>query len=205
MGLKNILEKIDSDARAEASRIESQAKEQAQAILKAAEEKGRSLAAEIAEKARARAEEQARRVITLAGLDARRRGLDVKQRLVMQAFDEAASRLARIPDEEYRSLIRRMLLDSVKTGDEEVIMSPGDLSRITPSFISGVNKELAASGRKGNLKISESTREMLGGFILVQGKVESNNTFDVALRLKRDDLEPEVAGVLFGEAGGSQG
>ncbi|MGE5484601.1 MAG: V-type ATP synthase subunit E [Ignavibacteriales bacterium] len=205
MGLDKILEKVDSDARAEAARIEAQAKEQAQAMLRTAEEKGKALAAEIAEKARIQAEEQAKRITTLAGLDARRQGLDAKQRLVEQAFHEAESRLAGIPDAEYCDLIRKMLLDAVKTGDEEIILSKKDLSRITPSFIAEVNRQLAASGRNGALKISGSTREMLGGFVLVDGKVESNNTFDVALRLKRDDLEPEVAGVLFGEAGGSQG
>ncbi len=205
MGLDKILEKVHSDARAEAARIDAQAKEQVQAMMRAAEEKGRALAAEIAEKAGAQAEEQAKRVITLAGLDARRRGLDAKQRLIKQAFDRAESRLAAIPDEEYCALIRKMLLRTVKTGDEEIIISNRDASRITPSFIAEVNAALAASGRKGNLRLSPTTREMLGGFVLAEGRVESNNTFDVALRLHRDDLEPEVARVLFGEAGGSQG
>lgn len=203
MGLDKILEKVDSDARAEAERIEAQAKQQAQAILKAAEQKGQALAAEIAAKAMSQAEEQARRIITLAGLDARRRGLDAKQGLIEQAFDEAESRLAGMPDREYCDLIRRMLLGAVKNGDEEVVLSKRDLTRITPSLIAEVNEALVASGRKGAIKISGSTREMLGGFVLVDGKVESNNTFDVALRLKRDDLEPEIAGVLFGETGGS--
>ncbi|MCR4397658.1 MAG: V-type proton ATPase subunit E [Firmicutes bacterium] len=199
MGLDAIIGKIEADSAAEAARIEADAAEEAQAILRRAEERGRALAAEIVRRAQAAAEEQARRLITLAGLDARRRDLEIRQELVASAFERAAERLRDIQDGEYLPLIRKMLLQAAKTGDEEVILSPRDKARLTGSFIAAINEDLAASGRKGNLRISEETRPMLGGFILVEGKIESNNTFDVALRLRREDLEPEVAAVLFGE------
>lgn len=204
MGLDSILSKIESDASTEISRIESGSREQVLEITRAAESRGKTLAMDIARTARAAAEEQAKRVLTLAGLDARRHDLEVKQRLVAKAFEEAASRLQGVPDGEYQALVREMLLGAVKTGGEEVIVSPRDRSRLAPC-ISEANKQRVASGKKGNLKMASSTRDMLGGFILVEGKVETNNTFDVALRLKRDELEPEVAAVLFGESSGAQG
>ncbi|NPV69727.1 MAG: V-type ATP synthase subunit E [Firmicutes bacterium] len=205
MGLDNILSKIESDARAEAGRIESEAAKQAREILEAAEARGKALAAGILNVARTAAEEQRKRLLTLAGLDARRHDLDVKQGFIRKAFEQAEALLAGIPDEEYRPMIKKMLLEAVKTGDEEVIISEKDRSRITPSLISEVNRDLASSGREGNLRISPVTREMLGGFILVDGNIETNSSFDVALRLKRDDLEPEVAAILFGESAGPRG
>lgn len=197
MGLENILSKIESDARAEAGRIESEALRQAREMLEAAEARGRALAAGIMDAARTAAEEQRKRLLTLAGLDARKQDLDAKQRCIRMAFEQAEALLASIPDDQYRSLIERALLESVKTGNEEVVISEKDRDRITPSFLSEVNAKLAASGRKGNLRISPVTREMLGGFILVEGNIETNNSFDVALRLMRDDLEPQVASILF--------
>jgi V/A-type H+-transporting ATPase subunit E len=62
-----------------------------------------------------------------------------------------------------------------------------------------VNDALRAAGKSGNLRLSDETRRFSGGVVLVGKNVELNCTFDSTLKLIRDDIEPEVAAILFGQ------
>ena len=50
----------------------------------------------------------------------------------------------------------------------------------------------------GLLTLSEETRPIRGGFILVDGPVEVNCSFESMLRLQREKLEKPAADLLFG-------
>ena len=47
------------------------------------------------------------------------------------------------------------------------------------------------------LTLSEQTREIKGGFIMVDGDVEINCAFETLVRLQREQMEKKVANVLF--------
>ena len=47
------------------------------------------------------------------------------------------------------------------------------------------------------LTLSQETREMDGGLILREGNVEINCAFETQLRLLRESMAAEVAGILF--------
>ena len=49
----------------------------------------------------------------------------------------------------------------------------------------------------GMLTLSEETRPMKGGFVLVDDDVEVNCAFETLVRLQREKLERDVARVLF--------
>ena len=49
------------------------------------------------------------------------------------------------------------------------------------------------------LTLSEETRPIRGGFVMVDGDVEINCAFETLIQLQREKLEREVARVLFGE------
>ena len=49
----------------------------------------------------------------------------------------------------------------------------------------------------GMLTLSEETRDIRGGFIMVDGDVEINCAFETLVRLQREKLEKKVADVLF--------
>ena len=55
----------------------------------------------------------------------------------------------------------------------------------------------AMSAGAASLTLSETTRTMRGGFILVDGPVETNCSFESLVRLQKDQLELEVADILF--------
>lgn len=56
---------------------------------------------------------------------------------------------------------------------------------------------LVGAGNGGGLTLSEETRTMPGGFIMVDQDVEINCNFDTLVRLQRSNLELEVANLLF--------
>ena len=49
----------------------------------------------------------------------------------------------------------------------------------------------------GLLTLSEETRNIRGGFILVDGDVEVNCAFETLVRLQREKLERRAAEILF--------
>ena len=51
--------------------------------------------------------------------------------------------------------------------------------------------------KKGELKLSNETRDIKGGFILEKNGIEVNNTFEALVNSLKEDLEYEVANVLF--------
>ena len=101
-----------------------------------------------------------------------------------------------MPDEEYRALIKKLLLDTVETGDEEVVVDTNE-GRIDREFIKKINSELA-SGKKGDLRLSDQKQDIGAGFILKRGKIKTNVSMEVLLGQARKELEIELAKELFG-------
>ena len=90
-----------------------------------------------------------------------------------------------------------MLVSSIETGDEEVLLSDSGKSKISGDFIEVVNRALVQAGKKGNVKLSDAAANIKGGFILKSQGTEINNSFEALLRMYRDDIEPKVAQILF--------
>ena len=202
-GAEKIVERILADARQQAEAIVAEAKEKAAGILAQGEKEAERSRQEILERARTTAEERRRRIVTIAELEGRKALLAAKEALLEEAFTTALQELQQLDVPTYQRIIRSLLLASVETGSEEVVVSPADKDRVTPAFIEKINKELRNQGRKGNLTLVMENRPLEGGFILRSGGVDINNSFAAILKMQRDELEPEVAAILFpGEEGG---
>ena len=67
---------------------------------------------------------------------------------------------------------------------------------MSKEVVAEINAELKAKGLKGEIKISETIGSFRGGFI-EKGGVEINNTFESLVDSLKDQLEFEVAKVLF--------
>ena len=63
----------------------------------------------------------------------------------------------------------------------------------------GIFQEICAQLPGGKLTLSEETRPLKGGFILSDGKVEVNCSFDTLVRLQKTETAGEVAKRLFSE------
>lgn len=189
------------------NKILSQAKAEAQSILDEAnariESQKAKLRAELAEydkqtaaKAASAAEEKQRQMLASARMENARALLAAKTELLDEVFGKAQERIVQLPDEQYTSLMARLMQQAVQTGDEEVIIGKNE-RRIDDVFIKQVNRQLG-TGFKGNLRLSGQRADIAGGFILARGKMRMNVSVEVLVGQLRETMETELAAKLFG-------
>lgn len=192
-GKDAIINKIMSDADSQAEEILAQAKAKAEAQVKKALDESEALQADAAKKAEDAGSELITRRLTVAGLDVKKQMLAVKKELIDASFAKAESVLAGLEDDDYLKLISAMLAKSASDGDT-VIVSANDKSRITADFIKKQSKKLGIS-----LTLGKEYGDFDGGIILTGGGVDKNLTLEVELKLLYDEIQADVAAILFKE------
>jgi V/A-type H+-transporting ATPase subunit E len=203
MNAEQVVDKILAQARADAEGIIGEAK------AKAASQQAQT-DAELAEfdkqtqaMAQAAAEDKLRRMLAGARMAHAKQTLAVKSNLLQEVFDKALQRLNTLPDEAYLELMKKLMIRSVETGDEEVIVGKNE-TRLNEEFIKKVNRDLG-TGFKGNLRLSPQRADIAGGFLLSRGRVQMNVSTEVLISQVRESMEMELGGELFGEAASKQG
>jgi len=195
MEAQNVIDKILADAKAEAGRIKKEAEdkeaaEQAKLADQLKEYKNQTQI--LADRA---GKDEKSHILAAARMEIAGESLSEKIKILDEVFSRARHQLLNLPDQEYRRLITKLLLDAVQTGNEEVIVDKNE-NRIDRQFIDVVNQQLGSSA-KGNLKLSDEKRDIEGGFILRSGRIKTNVSFDVLLNRARNELEIELAKDLF--------
>lgn len=195
MGTEEVVEKILADARAEAEKIKKQADEKLAGEkakfdeqLKEHKEKTKALADKLAKDKRLH-------LLAAERMNIAKEQLAEKNKILDEVFDQAKQQLQSLPDEQYRRLIANLMIETVETGDEEVIIDSQE-KRIDADLIDQVNNKLG-SDRKGNLKLADEKMPVGAGFILRRGKVKTNVSINVLLSRTRNELEIDLAKDLF--------
>lgn len=191
-------EKILEEARQQAETIVRHAENEAADILNAAKAEAGEKEQLATEKAQREAEERKKRLLASADLEGRKQVLQVKQDLIDEAFAKAIDKMGSLPAQQYVKIIASMVVEAVSSGTEEIILSKKDKDTFGTDIIKAVNSSLSEKGIKNAVKLSEITKDIKGGFILRSGDIEINNSFDAIIKMRRDELEPEVVSVLFG-------
>jgi V/A-type H+-transporting ATPase subunit E len=190
-----VVEKILADAKAEAGKIKKQAEDKdaaEQAKLTEQLEEYKKQTELLAKKA---GEDEKSHVLAAARMDIAKQFLAEKRKILDEVFEQAHQQLQNLPDEEYRALIKKLIIDAVETGDEEVVIDTNE-NRIDHEFIKQINRE-PGSGKKGDLKLSDQKQDIGAGFILKRGKIKTNVSIGVLLDQARKELEIELAKELF--------
>jgi len=193
MEAKQVVEKILSDAQADAEKIK-----------KEADEKETSEQAELAEQldeyekqtevlAQKSGEERKMRLLAAARMEIAKDFLGEKRKILDEVFEQAKIQFTNLPDEEYRNVMAQLMKKATESGDEEVIIDKKE-KRLNDKLINQVNQQL---GNKGNLKLSEEKGNLGAGFILKRGKIKNNVSLQVLLEQARKELEIELAKELF--------
>jgi len=195
MEAEQVVEKILADAKAEAEKIkkEAQGKEAAeQAKLSEQLDKYRKQTELLAKKA---GEDEKSHILAAARMDIAKEYLAEKRKILDEVFEQARRQLQNLPDEGYRALIKKLILDASETGDEEVVVDTNE-NRINQEFIKQINRELGP-GCKGNLRLSDQRQDLGAGFILKRGKIKTNVSLEVLLDRARKELEIDLAKEMF--------
>ncbi|MEG1002559.1 V-type ATP synthase subunit E [Clostridium sp.] len=195
--VNNLTSKILSDAEERKASILKEANEEKAKIVSKKEAIAQSEEATMVEKAKSEAKTAKERVVSGAELKARNEKLTAKQAIIDKIFKDSIEELCKMSDEDMKNFIKNKIVNADIIGDETILLNEKGSKLVNGELLKEINSELSAKGKKGELTISKEIRDFKGGFILEKGGIEINNTFEDLVNSERDDLEFEVAKVLF--------
>lgn len=194
-GIDKIIDRISGDAQREIDDVLAKARAEAEKITAQYQAQAKAEADDILARGQKAAVERGERLASVAQLECRKEVLAAKQEVIDEAFRLALKKLTQLPQEEYVALLSDLAVKAAAKGTEKLIFSVADRARVGKAVVVAANQKL---GDRGQLTLSQETRPMQGGFILSDGAVEVNCTFQTLVRLQRETLSTQVAGVLFG-------
>jgi V/A-type H+-transporting ATPase subunit E len=197
MTIKDINNKIISDARFQAEKIITQAEDNATNIVKKGEKEADNSGSLILYKNKQEASLKKSKILTEAILEAKKTILLEKQKIIEDIFNKALEIILKLNDKEYHDFIRKLILDNIEIGDETVFIGSSDKRKISESFIEDINKELKSEGEKGALKLSTSYLPIKGGVIIGSSKIRKNISLELLLKDVREESEMQISNILF--------
>ena len=225
-GIEKIIDRISGDAQAEIDAVLEQARAEAAQITAKYEAQAKAEAEEIRTRGAAAAAEREERLASVAQLECRKAELTAKQEVIEETFALALQKLLSLPEEQYVELLADLAVKASVSGRESLIFSAADRERVGKKVVDAANRKLgktvapdlpdeladtkvgalldkvadmASAFINGDdmLTLSEDTRAINGGFILSDGAVEVNCSFDTLVRLQKAEITGEVTRVLF--------
>ncbi len=224
-GIEKITAKIAQDAQAEIAKLAAETDEKVKAIQTNAAAQAQEEANEIVERGRNAAGERLQRLQSAAQMERRKLELAAKQEILDEAFALALNKLCTLPEKEYVALLTKLALEASTSGKERLIFSQKDRAAVGKQVVTAANEALVkerspalpeevTKSKVGafvdklvhnttavvtgtGLTLSEETRDIQGGFVMVDGDVEINCAFETLVRLQREQMEKKVADELF--------
>jgi len=118
--------------------------------------------------------------------------LSAKQESINKSFVEAHNKLTQLPEEKYINFIIDEIMKS-SFNEGELILNEKDKKNIGEKIVSLVSEKL----KTNKIVLSDKTIHASGGFVLKNGNIEINSTFETILSSVKDELTYEVANVIF--------
>lgn len=196
-GIDNLKNRLIKDSQAEADAIFKESKEKAERIIEDGKVKSKKLIEDSRFKAEKEAASEYERIITKARLDSRNEMITARQEAIDNIFDKAKDYIVSMDSADYTNFIEKLILNNIDMGNEEIIFSESDLKKLDKELLDRVNKKLCEQGKTGDIKISSEKRNIGPGFILKNGRIEINCTIELQLKLLRENIEGEIASIIF--------
>ncbi|MBC7088449.1 MAG: hypothetical protein H5T96_08285 [Tissierellales bacterium] len=180
--LENLTQRIIEDAKKEAEEIRKEADEKSKNIIGSKVSLAQNEAKKIIDKSKQEAVLIKERAISAAKLKSRDQELEAKQYILDRAFEKAKQQLKNLDDQSFEKLLSEALKDIKEDSSVTVIISE-DKKNLVPKFNKNLNVEI------------DNTID--GGFIIKEDNVYYNFTFDAMINGLREELETEIASILF--------
>ncbi len=177
--LSKLTDRILDEAKVQANQILEDARVKADKINQNSKKQAEQRYEDIVEKGRLEAENLRERLKSNAKLRARDNELKVKQEAIQKVFESALEDMKNIGDDELISYIEK----NAAFSDESVLIVPQ-------------GKVNVVRDRLPQAKVSDE-RFASSGFIEISGGIEKNFTFDTQIDYIKDELQGEIAKVLF--------
>ena len=190
--VKNMTSKILKDAEAGKENILAAAEEEKNKIISKKVSSANEIAQEILEKAEVEAKSKKERVISSAKLKVRNNKLAAKQEIIDEVFEKSIDKLTKLSKEDFLNFVKNAISSMNLSGKQTLILNEEGLKFVDEAFIDELNKNVDAQ-----IILGETAGNFKGGFILENNGIEINSTFEALVSSLRDELEFEVAQVLF--------
>jgi vacuolar-type H+-ATPase subunit E/Vma4 len=190
MAIGDIVEKIRTDAEAEAAQAVEAAEAEAERVIAEATARAEVAALRTLERARSLARTDAETLLANARLHARDAGLVARLGLVAEALVAAEEALVALPDAEYAALIARGVAEAA-TGRETLLVADADAERLRTTLPAA----LAAAGV--SLPLGTEPADAEHGVVLAGGGVRVEVSPAAFVAARRDELIAEADRLLF--------
>ena len=192
MSIEKITSKIISEAQELRDKTLSEAAAQSDAVLAEARKK----AEDMVEDSRKRGAEEKEKIISrrksVADIDCRKVFLAKKQELIGQCFDRAVDDIIAMDKDRYTELLTALGTNSGMTGGQ-LIFNENERAAIGQKVVDALNSRIEG----GSFRLSEETRPLRGGYMLMCGQTFINNTIEALVEEARPELTAEVAKMMF--------
>lgn len=177
--LNKLTERILEEARVQADEIKKEADEKVERINQNSKKQAEQKYEAIVEKGALEAENLKERLRSNANLRARDNELKVKQQTIQKVFESALEDMKNIGDEELVNYIQK----NAGFSEGSVLIVPqGKVDLIRNRF---------PQANVSDERFADS------GFIEISGGIEKNFTFDTQIEYIKDEVQGEIAKVLF--------
>lgn len=190
--VNNITSKILKDAEVRKDSILAAAEEEKNKILSKKVNSATETEKEILDKVQTEAKSKKERVISSAKLKVRNDKLAAKQQIINEVFESSVEKLAAFSKEDFLGFVKNTILSMNLSGKQTLVLNKQGLGFVDQKFIDELNSKVNAE-----IILSETVGNFKGGFILKNNGIEINNTYEALVSSLRDELEFEVAKVLF--------
>lgn len=190
-GTDAIINKILADAEEKASQIKTQSKIDCDEVIANAKSEAKKMMDEVLQNKQSVIDETVKRQKAVAELDAKKIVLKAKKDAIDEAFRLAKEKLNSLSSEKYFEVVSNMISTYAEDGDV-VTVSAKDKKLITKAKLDKI-----ASAKKIKLTLNKEYGDFEGGVILSGNGMDKNLTFDVELKTLRDEMETEIADMIF--------
>ncbi|MGL5414315.1 MAG: V-type ATP synthase subunit E [Clostridium sp.] len=190
--VNNLTSKILKDAEDRKESILADAEDKKVKIVTKKTEEANKLKTSMIEKTNLEAVTRKERILSSAELKVRNEKLLSKGKVIDEVFNMSIDSLCKMESSEFRNFVKSSIKNLNIEGDEKLILNENGAKAIDSAFVSEINKEF-------NLKLTLSDVRgwFKGGFILEKNGIEINYTFESLVQSLRDEMEFEVANILF--------
>ena len=190
MALEDIVKKIKEKVFQEVEKTKQEADREREEIIKKAKQEADRVKDELIKKATQEGEGERQRKLMRTRSGERKKILAFKRELMDKVFRQARERLDNLSEEEYRKWLERLLLSNIDTREAEILGSPLDKDLMERILV----KEMDEKEARFLPELQEKER----GFVIRKEGVRIDYTFASLFSSLEDELEIEVARMLFG-------
>lgn len=195
-GLDEILNIIDEQRIQNEESIIGAANQKAAAIRSEGEQKAQKAYSEQLEKGQTDAKRDFVNACASVDSDMKRKVLDSKVKLIDSAIEATLERLAKLPEDEYFAMLKRLAEQKLRKGSGLISLSANDLKRLPADFETDIRSSAEKLG--GTLEISKKPADISDGFILSYGLISENCSFRAIIESERDEVRDTAVAKLFG-------